>query len=157
MSSPLFQEVREKRGLAYAINAFHWAFADAGLFGFYAGCAAKDAGELMAASLDCLAEATEQLDEAGVHRAKAQMKVGDARARLEQPGARAQQLARQIFAYGRVLTLEETIARIDAIDADAVRARRRGDARLRRRRSRRSGAWARFSRRKRSRAGSGLA
>ena len=41
MSSPLFQEVREKRGLAYAINAFHWSFADAGLFGFYAGCAAE--------------------------------------------------------------------------------------------------------------------
>ncbi len=57
MSSPLFQEVREKRGLAYAIHAFHWAFADTGLFGFYAGCAAKDAGQLMAAALDCLSEA----------------------------------------------------------------------------------------------------
>ena len=60
MSSRLFQEVREKRGLAYAIHAFHWGYAETGLFGFYAGSAAKDAGELMAASLDCLAEATEQ-------------------------------------------------------------------------------------------------
>ena len=41
---------------------------------------------------------------------------------LEQPGSRAQQLARQIFAYGRTLTLEETIARIDAVDASAARA-----------------------------------
>ena len=127
MSSPLFQEVREKRGLAYTINAFHWSFADAGLFGFYAGCAAKDAGELMAASLDVLAEATERLDEAAVHRAKAQMKVATLSV-LEQPGARAQQLARQLFAYGRTLTLEETIARIEAIDTAA--ARRSGAAML---------------------------
>jgi len=120
MSSPLFQEVREKRGLAYAIHAFHWAFADTGLFGFYAGCDAKDAGQLMAAALDCLSEATESLDEAAIARAKAQMKVGTLSA-LEQPGARAQQLARQMFAYGRPLTLEETIARIDRIDATATR------------------------------------
>jgi predicted Zn-dependent peptidase len=121
MSSPLFQEVREKRGLAYAINAFHWSFADSGLFGFYAGCAAKQAGELMAASLDCLAEATERLDEAAVERAKAQMKVATLSV-LELPGARAQQLARQLFAYGRTLTLEEAIARIEAVDARAARA-----------------------------------
>jgi predicted Zn-dependent peptidase len=120
MSSPLFQEVREKRGLAYAIHSFHWAFADAGLFGFYAGCDAKDAGELMAAALDCLAEATQTIDAAAVERAKAQMKVGTLSA-LEQPGARAQQLARQMFAYGRTLTLEETIARIERIDVAAVR------------------------------------
>ena len=120
MSSPLFQEVREKRGLAYAINAFHWAFADCGLFGFYAGCAHADAGELCAAALDCLAEATHRLDGAAVERAKAQLKVGTLSA-LEQPGARAQQLARQIFAYGRPLSLEETLARIDRIDEAAVR------------------------------------
>ena len=99
MSSRLFQEVREKRGLAYSIHAFHWAYAEAGLFGFYAGAAASRAGELMAASLDCLAEATERLDEDEVRRAKAQMKVATLAA-LESPGARAQQLARQMFAYG---------------------------------------------------------
>ena len=120
MSSPLFQEVREKRGLAYAIHAFHWAFADSGLFGFYAGCAARQAGELMAAALDCLGEASAKLDASTVERAKAQMKVGTLSA-LEQPGARAQQLARQMFAYGRTLTLEETIARIDRIDVASAR------------------------------------
>ena len=57
MSSRLFQEVREKRGLAYSIYAFHWDFADTGLFGFYAGSADRDAAEVVAASLDCLAEA----------------------------------------------------------------------------------------------------
>jgi predicted Zn-dependent peptidase len=119
MSSPLFQDVREKRGLAYAIHSFHWAFADAGLFGFYAGCDAKDAGELMSAALDCLAQATQRLDATAVERAKAQMKVGTLSA-LEHPGARAQQLARQMFAYGRTLTLEETIARIERVDVAAV-------------------------------------
>ncbi len=120
MSSPLFQEVREKRGLAYAIHAFHWSFADAGLFGVYAGCAAKDAGELMAASLDALGEGAAKLDEAAISRAKAQMKVATLSV-LESPASRAQQLARQLFAYGRVLSLEESIRRIERIDAAAVR------------------------------------
>jgi predicted Zn-dependent peptidase len=120
MSSPLFQEVREKRGLAYSIHAFHWAYAETGLFGFYAGCAAKDAGELMAAALDCLAEAGERLGTEEIRRAKAQMKVSTLAA-LESPAARAQQLARQLFAYGQVLSLTEMTDRIDAIHVDDVR------------------------------------
>ena len=121
MSSPLFQEVREKRGLAYSIHSFHWAFADCGLFGFYAGCAGADVAELTAAALDTLAEAAEKIDEASVARARAQMKVGTLSV-LEQPGSRAQQLARQVFAYGRTLTLEETIARIERVDVASARA-----------------------------------
>ncbi len=120
MSSRLFQEVREKRGLAYAINTFHWAYVEAGLFGFYAGADGKDAGELMAASLDCLGQATLDIDEAEVARAKAQMKVSTLTA-LESPGARAQQLARQMFAHGRALTLEEMTSRIEAIRVEDVR------------------------------------
>ncbi|MGD0639649.1 MAG: pitrilysin family protein [Roseiarcus sp.] len=120
MSSRLFQEVREKRGLAYSIYTFHWAYSDAGLFGFYAGAAAKDAGELMAAALDCLREAAERLDGDEIRRAKAQMKVSTLTA-LESPSARAQQLARQTFVYGGPLSLEEMLARIDAITVDDVR------------------------------------
>ena len=75
MSSRLFQEVREKRGLAYSIYAFHWDFIDTGLFGFYAGCADRDAAEVVSSSLDCLAEAAHALDESEVRRVKAQMKV----------------------------------------------------------------------------------
>ena len=121
MSSPLFQEVREKRGLAYAIHTFHWAFADCGLFGIYAGCAGGDVAELTAAALDTLAQAAERIDEAAVGRARAQMKVG-ALSVLEQPGSRAQQLARQVFSYGRTLELEEIVARIEGVDATAARA-----------------------------------
>jgi len=121
MSSRLFQEVREKRGLAYAIHAFHWGYADSGLFGVYAGAAAKDAGQLIRASLDCLAEATEKIDARELARAKAQMKVATFSA-LESPGARAGQLARQMFLYGRPMSLEAMIARIDAITLDCVKA-----------------------------------
>ncbi len=117
MSSRLFQEVREKRGLAYAIYSFHWDYADTGLFGVYAGSADRDAAEVVAASLDCLAEAVHTLGEIEIRRAKAQMKVS-LLAALESPAARAQQLARQMQVYGRPLSLDEMIARVDAISAE---------------------------------------
>ncbi len=120
MSSRLFQEVREKRGLAYSIYAFHWDYSDAGLFGFYAASADRDAAEVVAASLDCLAEAAHRLDEKEIRRTKAQMKVSILSA-IETPGARAHQLARQIQIYGRPLSLDEMIARVEAISVDDVR------------------------------------
>ncbi len=120
MSSRLFQEVREKRGLAYSIYSFHWDYSDTGLFGFYAGSADRDAAEVVRASIDCLAEAAHGLGEAEIRRAKAQMKVG-LLAALESPGARAQQLARQMQIYGRPLAVEEMIARVDAISVEDVR------------------------------------
>ena len=120
MSSRLFQEVREKRGLAYSIYAFHWDFIDTGLFGFYAGCADRDAAEVVAASLDCLAEAAHALDELEVRRVKAQMKVSLLTA-LEQPAARIHQLSRQMQIYGRPLSFDEMLARVDAVTVDEVR------------------------------------
>ncbi|HLW92242.1 MAG TPA: pitrilysin family protein [Roseiarcus sp.] len=120
MSSRLFQEVREKRGLAYAIYAFHWPYSDTGLMGFYAGTAPSDAGVLMAAAIDCLAEAAHALSEEEIQRAKAQMKVS-LLAALESSGARAQQLARQILVYGRPLSRQEMEARIDRLSVEDVR------------------------------------
>ena len=120
LSSRLFREVREKRGLAYSIYAFHWAYSDSGLFGFYAGAAAKDAGDLMGAAIDCLAEASERLGEDEIRRAKAQLKVSTLTA-LESPSARAHQIARQTFVYGAPLSLEDMLARIDAITLEDVR------------------------------------
>jgi predicted Zn-dependent peptidase len=121
MSSRLFQEVREKRGLAYSIYSFHWAYSDVGLMGFYAGTSPKDAGQLMAAALDCLAEAAATLSEEEIQRAKAQMKVSLLTA-LESSGARAQQIARQMLIYGRPLSTPEMIARIERLDVGDVRA-----------------------------------
>jgi predicted Zn-dependent peptidase len=120
MSSRLFQEVREKRGLAYSIYSFHWDYADTGLFGFYAGSADRDAAEVVAASLDSLADTAHRLEEAEVRRAKAQMTVS-LLAALESPGARAQQLARQLEVYGRALSIDEMMGRIEAITLEQVR------------------------------------
>jgi predicted Zn-dependent peptidase len=120
MSSRLFQEVREKRGLAYSIYAFHWGFSDTGLFGFYASSADRDAAEVTAASIDCLAEAAHRIGEAEIQRAKAQMKVALLTA-LEQPAARVHQLARQMQLYWRPLSFEEMLARVDAIKVEEVR------------------------------------
>ncbi|MGA2794374.1 MAG: pitrilysin family protein [Roseiarcus sp.] len=121
MSSRLFQEVREKRGLAYSIYSFHWAYSDVGLLGFYAATSPRDAGELMGAALDCLSEAAATLSEEEVQRAKAQMKVSLLTA-LESSGARAQQIARQMLIYGRPLGTQEMIARIERLDVGDVRA-----------------------------------
>ena len=128
MSSRLFQEVREKRALAYSIYSFHWDYSDSGLFGFYAGSADRDAAEVAAASINCLAEAAHGVSETEIRRAKAQMKVSMVAA-LESPGARAQQIARQMQVYGRPVSIEEMMARIDAVSAED--ARKTGAAMLR--------------------------
>ena len=88
MSSRLFQEVREKRGLCYSIYSFHAPYADTGMFGVYAGTDA-DASELMRVVVDQTAARREHITEVEVARAKAQMKVGLLMA-LESSGARAE-------------------------------------------------------------------
>ena len=121
MSSRLFQEVRETRGLCYAIYAYHAPFSDTGMFGLYAGTDAADTGELMRVVVDEIAAAAADISEVEVARAKAQMKAGLLMA-LESSGARAQQLASQIFAHGRPIPLDEIVGRIEAVTVDSTRA-----------------------------------
>ena len=121
MSSRLFQEVREKRGLCYSIHAFHMPYSDSGLFGLYAGTDEADAPELMRVVIEQTAAATEALDETEVNRAKAQMKAGLLMA-LESSEARVGQLARQMLAYGRPIPLDEIVAKVDAVTVDSARA-----------------------------------
>jgi predicted Zn-dependent peptidase len=121
MSSRLFQEVREIRGLCYAIHAFHMPFADTGLFALYAGTDESDAPELMRVVIDQIANATETLNDTEVSRAKAQMKAGLLMA-LESSEARVGQLARQMLAYGRTIPLEEIVGKVDAVTVDSARA-----------------------------------
>jgi predicted Zn-dependent peptidase len=121
LSSRLFQEVREERGLAYAIDAFHWAFSDTGVFGIGAGAAPKDVPELVQVSMNCLREIAMTATEAEVSRARAQMKVGMLSA-LETPGGRVEQLARQALTVGRIAPRGEIAARIDAVDVAQVKA-----------------------------------
>jgi predicted Zn-dependent peptidase len=121
MSSRLFQEVREQRGLCYAIYAFHAPYTDTGMFGLYAGTDAADVAELMRVVVGEIHAAAETITEAEVARSKAQMKAGLLMA-LESSGARAEQLARQMFAWGRVIPLDELVARIDGVTVESTRA-----------------------------------
>jgi len=121
MSSRLFQEVREQRGLCYAIHAFHMPYSDTGMFGLYAGTDEADAPELMQVVIDQIANATETLNETEVNRAKAQMKAGLLMA-LESSEARIGQLARQMLAYGRPMPLDEIVAKVDAVTVASARA-----------------------------------
>lgn len=121
LSSRLFQEVREQRGLAYAIDAFHWPFSDCGVFGIGAGTAPEDVGELIEVALGCLRQAAEDVSEAEVARARAQMKVG-LLASLESPGGKLEQMARQVLVFGRAIPREELAARLDAVTLEDVRA-----------------------------------
>jgi predicted Zn-dependent peptidase len=121
MSSRLFQEVREKRGLCYTISAFHAPYQDTGMFGIYAGTDAGDVKELMNVAVSETAAAAAGITEAEVNRAKAQIKVSLLMA-LESSGARARQLASQILTYGRPLPIEELIARIESVTVESTRA-----------------------------------
>jgi predicted Zn-dependent peptidase len=121
MSSRLFQEVRENRGLCYAIHAFHMPYSDTGMFALYAGTDEADAPELVRVAIDQIAIATETLNEAEVARAKAQMKAGLLMA-LESSEARLGQIARQMLAYGRPIPLDEIVAKVDAVTVASARA-----------------------------------
>ncbi|MBN9041825.1 MAG: peptidase M16 [Rhizobiales bacterium 62-47] len=120
MSSRLFQEVREKRGLCYSIYAFHAPHSDTGFFGLYTGTDPADAPEMMDVIVDVINESVETLTDAEISRAKAQMKAGLLMA-LESCSTRAEQLARHMLAYGRPLTVEELVGRIEAVSRESTR------------------------------------
>jgi predicted Zn-dependent peptidase len=120
MSSRLFQEIREKRGLVYSIYSFAAPFRDGGLFGIYAGTGEVEAENLLELVCDELASLPRNLDESEVARARAQLKAGLLMAR-ESTGARCEQLAQQLLIFGRPLSSEEIVARVDAVDGEAVR------------------------------------
>ena len=121
MSSRLFQEAREKRGLCYSIYSFHAPYSDVGMFGLYAGTDAADASELMQVVVDGIANTAETLSESEVARAQAQMKAGLLMA-LESSGERVGQLARQMIVHGRPIPLQELVAKVDAVTVDSARA-----------------------------------
>ena len=121
MSSRLFQEAREKRGLCYSIYSFHAPYTDVGMFGLYAGTDAADISELMRLIVDEIANATETITEAEIARAKAQMKAGLLMA-LESSGDRIGQLARHMIAWGRPIPLAELVAKVEAVTVESARA-----------------------------------
>ncbi len=120
MSSRLFQEVREKRGLAYAVHSFVQHYEETGFFGVYAGTGARECREIVPVIVGEIEAMAEGATEAETSRARAQAKAGYFMS-LESPSARAEQIAGQLQAYGRVLPADEVAERIDSVDAAALR------------------------------------
>ena len=120
MSSRLFQELREKRGLCYTVFAQTGAYADTGLITIYAGTSAEELGELAELTMAELARSTQDMTPAEVARARAQMKAGLLMG-LESPSNRAERLARLVSIWDRVPAVEETVAHIDAVTTGDVR------------------------------------
>ena len=122
MSSRLFQEVRERRGLCYAIYAFASGLSDSGMFTIHAAGGPDRAHELFAVIRDELVRAADEgfrADE--IARVKAQLKMGLLTG-LESSSARAEQLARQILIYGRPLSTEELIEKVEKVEAADLQA-----------------------------------
>jgi predicted Zn-dependent peptidase len=120
MSSRLFQEAREKRGLCYSIYAFAQAFIDGGMLGIYVGTGETEAAEISAVVAGEMAGLAEAATDQEIARAKAQMKSGLLMG-LERPASRAEQIAAQLFTYGRIIPVEELTAKLEAVHADDVR------------------------------------
>ncbi len=120
MSSRLFQEVREKRGLCYSVYAFLNSFRDGGMIGIYAGTGADAAGELSQVVAGEMADIAATLSVAELERAKAQLRAGLLMG-LERPAARAEQIASHMLSFGRVVPVAELVEELEAVDVDAVR------------------------------------
>jgi len=120
MSSRLFQEVRENRGLCYTVFAQAGAYEDTGLTTIYAGTSAEQIAELAHVTIDEMKRAADDMSEAEVMRARAQMKAGLLMG-LESPSNRAERLARLLSIWGRIPGVEETVERIDAVTTADVR------------------------------------
>jgi predicted Zn-dependent peptidase len=121
MSSRLFQKIREERGLCYSIFAQSAAYEDTGSITIYAGTSGEEVADLSDLTLTELKRSAEDMTEAEVARARAQLKAGMLMG-LESPSSRAERLARLLSIWGRVPEVAEAVAKIDAVDVAAVRA-----------------------------------
>jgi predicted Zn-dependent peptidase len=119
MSSRLFQEARERLGLAYAIDAYGEAYADVGVLGIYAGCAAADAGGLAEVAARQLRALIADCGAAELARAKAQLKASLFMSR-ESLLARAEQAAAQLLSQGDVAPPATLAAAIDAVTLEDI-------------------------------------
>ena len=120
MSSRLFQEIREKRGLVYAIHSFVHGYRDGGLFGIYAGTGEDEAAELVPALCEEAMKLQDGLTAIELSRAKAQMKAGLLMS-LESTSARCEQLAQHLLIYGTPFDPPEVVRRIESVDDAAIR------------------------------------
>lgn len=115
MSSRLFQEIREKRGLAYSVYSYHTSYADTGLFTIYAGTAPKQTKDVLDLTMEQLGELSAKgLSEEELHRGKEQLK-GSLILSLESTSSRMNRLGKNELMLGQHYTLDQLLQRIDAV------------------------------------------
>lgn len=122
MSSRLFQEIREDRGLCYSIDSSIWGLRDTGMLSVHAATGPEMVGELA----DVVVQQLEEIAETGptdaeLQRSKAQLKAGLLMA-LESSAVNAEQMARQLLAQGRLIPVAELIHEVDAVDSDRIKS-----------------------------------
>ena len=121
MSSRLFQELREDRGLAYSVGAWNQSFADTGIVTINCAADRSRAVESMHLAREIIAQTIENLDDAEVRRARAQLEAGMLMA-LETSQGRSDHMARSIEVFGRILSVDELLDQLRTVDAAAARA-----------------------------------
>lgn len=119
MSSRLFQEVREKRGLCYSVYAFHWGFSDTGVFGIHAATGKEDIARLVPVVVGELRRAGEDITQEELNRARAQYRAGLMMSH-ESAASRASQIARQMLLFGRPITTEELVDRLSKLTVERL-------------------------------------
>lgn len=119
-SSRLFQEIREEHGMAYSVYSFHTSYQDAGMFGIYAGTSPENVEEVIAAIFAVCGEMRERpLSAQELDKAKQQVK-GAMMLGLESSGSRMSRIAKNELLLGREVTIDETLAGIDAVTAQDI-------------------------------------
>ncbi|MEU0302288.1 pitrilysin family protein [Streptomyces sp. NPDC006175] len=122
MSSRLFQEVREKRGLAYSVYSYTSGFADCGLFGVYAGCRPSQVHDVLKICRDELDRAaTDGLGDEEISRAVGQL-AGSTVLGLEDTGALMNRIGKSELCWGEQMSVDDMLAKIAAVTPDEVRA-----------------------------------
>jgi predicted Zn-dependent peptidase len=119
MSSRLFQEIREKRGLCYSVHAFHWGFSDTGLFGVHAATGKEDVPELVHLILKELRRAGDSINQEELDRARAQFRSALVMSQ-ESPASRAGQIARQLLLFGRPIPNDELMERLSLLTVERL-------------------------------------
>jgi predicted Zn-dependent peptidase len=119
MSSRLFQEVREKRGLCYSIYSFHWGFSDTGLFGIHAATGAGDLKKLTSVLISELRRVCQDISQEEVDRARAQYRASLLMS-AESAASRSGQIARQIMLFGRPVSTDELMDRLSKITVERL-------------------------------------
>ncbi len=120
MSSRLFQEIREKRGLVYSIYSYAASSSDSGMMAIYAGTGENEVAELIPVVCEEILKIGDSITEAEISRARAQIKASLLMS-LESTSSRCEQLARQMMIFGRPVSVAETVQKIDAVDHAALR------------------------------------